>query len=248
MNKFREVVWTDEKSFVLQLHQYRRNDCILVPIVAHDPNLRLVKRRKQPCSVMVFGAVGSDGSVMDPIIIPNTTTINSASYQNLVLPKLLDWMRATYGPMTGFRGKLGTGRAVLMQDGAPPHTSNSTQKYLEDHIGKDNFWKKTQWPPSSPDANPMDFSLLASLAAATTGSRLAASTGSAVPKNRTELVRKLEGTWHETLMPDYLKRCCSSAWDRLRRIVAAEGGYKERIRTAAMANEDDTDENNNVGT
>ncbi len=174
MNKFREVVWTDEKSFVLQLHQYRRNDCILVPIVAHDPNLRLVKRRKQPCSVMVFGAVGSDGSVMDPIIIPNTTTINSASYQNLVLPKLLDWMRATYGPMTGFRGKLGTGRAVLMQDGAPPHTSNSTQKYLEDHIGKDNFWKKTQWPPSSPDVNPMDFSLLASLAAATTRSRLAA--------------------------------------------------------------------------
>ncbi len=240
VNKFRDVVWTDEKNFVLQQHHNRKNDRILVPVSVHDPNVRLVKRRKNPSSVMVFGAVGSDGAVMDPVFIPACVTVNSKTYQELVLAKLLPWMTEHYGPPSGFRGKQGVGRAVLMQDGAPAHTSNSTQGYLNDHLGQENFWHKAQWPPSSPDVNPLDFSFWNQLATAVTGST--------VPQNRAALIRRLEDMWHEVLHPEYVRKTCQGAWPRLRRIVEAQGGYIERIRTTNMAEEEDVDLNNNLTT
>ena len=43
---------------------------------------------------------------------------------------------------------------ILQQDGAPSHTNRITQEHLDantsEFIGKDN------WPPQSPDLNPMD--------------------------------------------------------------------------------------------
>ncbi len=241
INADRDIIWTDEKNFVLEQHFNKRNDRVLIPAdkaVAYDPSIRIVKRRKKPCSVMVFGAMGSDGSVMDPIIIPPSTTVTSVSYQELVLPKLLAWMKETYGPKTGYRGKEGVGRCILMQDGAPAHTSRSTQAYLEQNLGKDNFWGKQQWPPSSPDCNPLDFSFWNELATAVTAV--------SVPPNRTELVRRLEQVWHQVLTVDYVARTCKSAWDRLRRVRAARGGYIERFRSVRDAKEDVVDENNNV--
>ncbi len=239
MNKFRTIVWTDEKKFVLQLHHNRKNDRILVPVAAHDPSLRLVVRRKNPSSVMVFGAMASNGVVMDPIFIPSGITITSKSYQELILPKLLSWMEEKFGLPTGFRGEEGVGKAVLMQDGAPAHTSNSTQQFLVDNLGKNNFWAKDKWPPSSPDANPLDFSFWNELAAAVTGP------GVTVPQNRQSLIRPLEETWHQVLEPSYVRKTCYSAWARLQRIVDANGGYIERIRTAATAEDVPVDENNN---
>ena len=43
-----------------------------------------------------------------------------------------------------------------MQDGAPSHTANVTQAYLEETLGR-RFIKKDEWPPNSPDCNPLDF-------------------------------------------------------------------------------------------
>ncbi len=139
VNKYRTIVWTDEKNFVLQLQFNRKNNRILVPIAAHVPSMRLVPRRKNPCHVMVFGAMASNFAVIDPICIPSSVTINSTTYQDLVLPKLLAWMKEEFWEPSGFRGLEGVGRAVLMQDGAPAHTSNSTQKFLEDNLGVANY-------------------------------------------------------------------------------------------------------------
>ncbi len=57
------------------------------------------------------------------------------------------------------------GAAIIMQDGAYAHTSNST------HLDAANFWSKLQWPPSSPDANPLDFSFWNELTVVLMGSR-----------------------------------------------------------------------------
>ncbi len=146
-NKHCNISWSDEKNFVLQLHHNRRNDRILVPVAAHDPELRLVKRRKQPQSVMVFGAVASNGLVMDPVIIPSGITVNSTTYRDLIPTKVNAWMEQEFG-LSGFRGLPGVGRAVLKQDGAPVHTCNSTKGWLRDNLGKDNFWAKQAWQPS----------------------------------------------------------------------------------------------------
>ncbi len=239
-NKFREIAWTDEEAFVLQQHINRRNDRVLMPIACYDPSISLVKRRKQPQSVMVFGAVVSNGAMMPPIIIPPKVTITSMSYQELVLPKLKTWLEQQFGPPSDFMGTEGMSRIVLMQDGAPAHTSKSTQAWLVSNLGRDNVWGREQWPPSSPDCNPMDFSLWAALAKAVTAQ--------GVPKNRTELITRLEEVWPQVLEPSYVKNCCRAAWDRLQRVVDAHGGYIERIRTVANVNEDVEDKNNNVPT
>ena len=46
---------------------------------------------------------------------------------------------------------------VFQQDGAPAHTANSTQDWLRRNIP--GFISKDQWPPYSPDLNPMDYSI-----------------------------------------------------------------------------------------
>ena len=47
---------------------------------------------------------------------------------------------------------------VFQQDGAPCHTSKRTQAWLTENL---NFWSKELWPPSSPDLNPLDYSIWA---------------------------------------------------------------------------------------
>ena len=49
------------------------------------------------------------------------------------------------------------GEFLFQQDGAPAHTARSTQEWLKNETP--GFLSKEEWPPSSPDLNPMDFSI-----------------------------------------------------------------------------------------
>ena len=40
-----------------------------------------------------------------------------------------------------------------MKDGAPAHTANATQQRCSERFFR--FWKKGEWPASSPDLNPI---------------------------------------------------------------------------------------------
>ncbi|KAI6653150.1 Transposase [Oopsacas minuta] len=46
---------------------------------------------------------------------------------------------------------------VFQQDGAPDHTTNTTQDWMKHNTP--NFIHKDVWPPYSPDLNPMDYSV-----------------------------------------------------------------------------------------
>ena len=46
---------------------------------------------------------------------------------------------------------------VLEQDGAPAHTARLTQDWLKTNCT--NFIAKDEWPPNSPDLNPLDYPL-----------------------------------------------------------------------------------------
>ena len=50
---------------------------------------------------------------------------------------------------------------VFQQDGAPAHTSKTTQEYLDG--ATPDFIRKDEWPPQSPDCNPMDYAVWDSL-------------------------------------------------------------------------------------
>ncbi len=176
---------------------------------------------------MVFGLMTSDGKVMGPIIFPAGQTVTSISYHEVVLVRVKE---TNYGPYSGDRNH----PCVLMQDGAPAHTSKSTQQWLEANLGMEGFWGKEKWPPSSPDTNPLDFSFWAALARAVGAVP--------VPKSRMDLIRKLEQVWEQVLGQDYVIKTCQHAWEHLRRIVDVNGGYTELVTT--ISNVKNVDDNN----
>ena len=45
---------------------------------------------------------------------------------------------------------------VYIQDSAPSHRSNLVQGYLKDKL-RTRFVKSGEWPPASPDCNPLDY-------------------------------------------------------------------------------------------
>ena len=45
---------------------------------------------------------------------------------------------------------------IFVQDSAPSHRSNLIQNFLEQTL-KCRFIKCVEWPPSSPDVNPLDY-------------------------------------------------------------------------------------------
>jgi hypothetical protein len=44
---------------------------------------------------------------------------------------------------------------IFQQDGATTRTSKVTQEHLDEEVPQ--FIKKDEWPPQSPDCNPMDY-------------------------------------------------------------------------------------------
>ena len=75
--------------------------------------------------------------------VPDKTKINAGYFTADLLPKLIQDCK-----------QLLEGDFVFQQDGAPAHTARQTQEWLgantPDFIGKD------EWPPNSPDLNPLD--------------------------------------------------------------------------------------------
>ena len=53
------------------------------------------------------------------------------------------------------------GDTTFMQDGATPHTAMAVREFLRNQFGTKliGLHLTTEWPPRSPDMNPMDFFL-----------------------------------------------------------------------------------------
>ena len=45
---------------------------------------------------------------------------------------------------------------IFIQDSAPSHCSNLVQDFLSETLNK-RFIKHNEWPPTSPDCNPLDY-------------------------------------------------------------------------------------------
>ena len=45
--------------------------------------------------------------------------------------------------------------SIFIQDSEPSHRANIAQDFLKEKLEK-RFIKRTEWPPSSPDCNPLD--------------------------------------------------------------------------------------------
>jgi hypothetical protein len=202
------ILFSDEKVFDVDSVSNSRLDRYLSSEKSEDvqDNIRFKFQTKHPANVMVFGLVSSDGKKMAPHFFPVGTRIDSEKYIEVLKNKVKPWIRKTYG--------LGA-EYVLMQDGAPCHTSKKTQKWLEDNNVK--FWPKEIWPPNSPDLNPLDYSIWAYIA------RKACQRPH---PNIESLSSAIKSAWR-TMSPKYIRTTCSRFRTRLEEVVANEGGHIE---------------------
>jgi inhibitor of nuclear factor kappa-B kinase subunit alpha len=168
-------------------------------------HVRFKFQTKHPQNVMVFGLVASDGKTMPPFFWPKGTKVNADEYIKVLRSVVKPWVEANYRGVP----------YVFQQDGAPCHTANKTQKWLADHLR--DFWAKDLWPPSSPDLNPLDFSVWDWVA------RRACKTPH---PNLESLKAAIMAAWSE-MSPDYIRATCQRFRPRLEAVVRAEGGHIE---------------------
>lgn len=124
-------------------------------------------------------------------------------YQDLLKRHFLPWLRANYAP----------GTYVYQQDGARCHTSASTVAFLKRE--KEEFWSKEMWPPSSPNLNPLDYSIWA---------RLVTKVNSKRHTSVTNLKKVIKKEW-EAMEKDYIKKVTSRFRSRLERVLENDGAY-----------------------
>ncbi|KAI6650840.1 Transposase [Oopsacas minuta] len=142
------VLFSDKKLFTVEQAFNRQNDRILSKSTSTIPDeYRYVKRVQKPLSLMVWAGVSSVGRT--PLVfVPAGVKINAATYKELILQSIVKDLGEMMFENQPF---------IFQQDGAPAHTANSTQEWLWTNIP--DFISKVEWPPSSPDLNPLDFSV-----------------------------------------------------------------------------------------
>ena len=79
------------------------------------------------------------------------------------------------------------------------------------------FWDKDTWPPSSPDCNPMDFSVK---------SILERKVGVKNYPNMAALIKALKAAWEE-IDSDTVRRKCKETKERFKTLVTNKGHYVE---------------------
>ena len=195
------VIWSDEKSWDVDSAKNRQNDRYLTYCVQDVPEKH---RTTRPSGAMMLGVCASNGKVMPPLWIDKGAKVDSKVYIEM-LKKVQAWLDENYGDHTPW---------VFMQDGAPSHTSEETQTWLTENFGADRFWNESMWPPYSPDLNPMDYfvwGFVESKACKNPHSSVSA------------LQKSVDKYWSELLTEETVKKACSVAWDRVKKMIEARG-------------------------
>lgn len=198
--------FSDECQFTVDPHINRKNDRVLVR--EYDDPLRYVTKSKHPASAMYLGVIASTGHT-NGIWVEDSGRLNAEGYRELLKKGgILEWMKGVA------RGR----PFVFQQDGAPPHTAHSTQEFLERELGPDSFWRGNQWPPSSPDLNPLDYWAWAEVKAHAC-------------KQRHSSVAAMKAAVNEAWMRlprAQVQAACAAFPRRLRKVVEAAGGHFEK--------------------
>eukprot|EP00096_Caligus_rogercresseyi_P001597 TRINITY_DN1266_c0_g1_i1.p1 TRINITY_DN1266_c0_g1~~TRINITY_DN1266_c0_g1_i1.p1 ORF type:complete len:251 (+),score=39.61 TRINITY_DN1266_c0_g1_i1:1074-1826(+) len=205
--KGRIIVFSDEKTFSVDKDTSRRNDrYIRTSTKSSDPEIRFVPRSKHPQKAMMLGFMGSDGKAFPPIWFDGS--VNATTYQKALVKHVFPVLEATYGH-NGY---------IWSQDGAPAHTSKAIQKYLKDKLGSTGFWSKEMWPPSSPNLNPLDFSIWQHIENKACG---------VYHSNISDLKATVNDVW-AAMDETYIRKSCSDFRKRLNLCIDAEGSIFEK--------------------
>ena len=99
---------------------------------------------------MFLGAIASTGEVSPPIWFPTGFRLDSEAYIEALRETLIPWMRR----VASARGNV---PFLWQQDSAPAHRAKKTLAFLKEQGIP--FWSPMEWPPNSPDLNPLDYAV-----------------------------------------------------------------------------------------
>jgi transposase len=203
----KKVFFTDEKNFYLNPPVNRQNDRIWSAgkKQAVDKGRLVVERAKFSKHVMVSAGLcyGGKGRLH---FIPDNTKVNAKLYVDTLLPKLIEDCKSVLP--RGF---------IFQQDGAPAHTAKLAQDWIATNCTE--FIGKDEWPPNSPDLNPLDYHVWGAMLEGY-------KTFHPKPKNIDELKKVLQLIWDQ-LPQDSINKAVLSFTKRLRACLKAGGGHFE---------------------
>ncbi|XP_055643520.1 uncharacterized protein LOC129779828 [Toxorhynchites rutilus septentrionalis] len=197
-----EILFSDKKLFLLQDHHNQQNDRIYAAHLSDFPRDKLAVQGFQNVSrVMVWGCFSKNLKVPLLFIEPGVK-INTKYYiDNVLKNHLLPIVKKHY-KKTPY---------CFQQDSAPSHQTKATQAWCEDNFP--DFISSKEWPASSPDLNPLDFSAWGYMLG-----KLGSTKGLTVDTFK----QRLEKVWNE--MPqDIVRASCNAFQQRLRLVIKAKG-------------------------
>jgi len=151
-NERKRVVFSDEKYFDLDGMYNAQNDRVWAATREEaDKQGGQFRKSKFPVKVMVYMAAAATGAVK--LHISKAPTLNADIYTKECLP---------LAKILGHK-EFGSRGWWYQQDNATPHTQAAAQQWCASNLP--NFFTKEQWPPNSPDLNPLDYSLWVELGA-----------------------------------------------------------------------------------
>ena len=195
-------IFSDKKMFYVDQAYNRRNNRV---IVDNDAEVTPVMTTKHPQGIMMLGVVASDGKKMPPYFFPQGLKIGTEAYLKVLRTVVKPWIEANY-PDGGY---------IFQQDNAPGHASNKTQAWLLKNLA--GAWSKGYWPPSSPDLNPLEYSVWSVVEAR----------ACATPHPNLDSLRLAICTELDNLSFAYLVKTCKSFRGRCEAVIEAEGGHIE---------------------
>ena len=199
------MIFTDEKDFTIEVARNRQNDVVY----GHKKKEILVGRLYYETSrfskkVMVLAGVGIRGKTRIHFIDTSKKKVNSKCYIKLLDDNLLPASRTLY-PDNDF---------IFQQDGAPSNTCRITQEHL--NANTPAFIGKDDWPPQSPELNPMDYHVWDSLSEKVYEGR-------STKFNERELKQKIQQCW-ERIPQGETRKAIASRKKRVRAVCRENGG------------------------
>ena len=210
IDQTKRVFFIDEKNFYLSPPVNSQNDHVWVKGKKNVSTSRLlIKRAKFAPHLMVSAGVccGSKGQLH---VVDEKAKVNASCYATKLLPNLIKDCRHFLSD-----------NFIFQQGGAPAHTAASAQNWIQKNCP--DLVKKDEWPPNSPDLNPMDYHVWGVML-----ERYQRYTPN--PTNIAELKTALLAIWND-LPQEFIDKAILSFRKRLRSCVGAAGGHFEQWRS-----------------
>jgi inhibitor of nuclear factor kappa-B kinase subunit alpha len=200
------IVFSDEKLFTIEQSFNRQNDRILATGLSEMvENARHVTRTQKPASVMIWAGITAEGRT--PLcFIDQGVKVDSKVYLEHVLQGVLQPWATNHFDETPW---------CFQQDSAPAHKAKIVQAFCKDNFPE--FISIEEWPSSSPDLNPMDFSIWGILEKNVNATQ---------HSNIENLKCALKKAWEE-IPQEQLRASVDEFYNRLTRCIRAKGGHFE---------------------